>query len=285
MPISVIVDNRVVDCKLIKFSDGACNVQIDPGAIRNAENFISVTLKGETVDTIMAAATIAGSIIQRNLKFRNKVEVILNVPYLPYGRADREFEPGMVSCVDVFLSSVSFFFDTLVTVDAHSPVSLKNNQIKVCETSQSDAFISILSGNKNLDRIVKSDVLLCAPDKGARAKTEKLANRLEKEFVVCDKNRNPVTGWIESVTFSSETDIKGKDILIVDDICDGGATFVKTAEELKKLGSGKIYLYVTHGIFSKGLKPFESHIDGIFVYQLVGDYISDQHLIKFNQRG
>lgn len=45
--------------------------------------------------------------------------------------------------------------------------------------------------------------------------------------------------------------------LIVDDICDGGGTFIGLAEELKRKNAGKIYLAVSHGIFSKGIDKLD----------------------------
>jgi ribose-phosphate pyrophosphokinase len=55
-----------------------------------------------------------------------------------------------------------------------------------------------------------------------------------------------------------------KDFLIVDDICDGGRTFIELAKVLRPWTTGKIYLYVTHGIFSNGLDVFNSLIDGVY---------------------
>lgn len=61
---------------------------------------------------------------------------------------------------------------------------------------------------------------------------------------------------------------------ILDDICDGGRTFIEIAKAIKMKQSlssavhpenhGKIYLVVTHGIFSAGLKPLNEYFDGIY---------------------
>ena len=60
-------------------------------------------------------------------------------------------------------------------------------------------------------------------------------------------------------------DIKDQTILIVDDLCDGGMTFIKSAERLYELEAKEVHLYVSHGIFSKGLKPLtDSGIKRIF---------------------
>jgi len=57
---------------------------------------------------------------------------------------------------------------------------------------------------------------------------------------------------------------KGKNLVIVDDICDGGRTFIELARVLKEKGANKVALYVTHGIFSQGLDVLKEHIDHVY---------------------
>ena len=58
--------------------------------------------------------------------------------------------------------------------------------------------------------------------------------------------------------------LEGRTAIITDDICDGGYTFIKVAEQLKAKGASKVILFVTHGIFSKGLDVFEGLIDHVY---------------------
>jgi len=58
--------------------------------------------------------------------------------------------------------------------------------------------------------------------------------------------------------------LEGRTAIITDDICDGGYTFIKVAEQLKAKGASKVILFVTHGIFSKGLGVFDGLIDHVF---------------------
>ena len=58
-------------------------------------------------------------------------------------------------------------------------------------------------------------------------------------------------------------DVTGKSVLIADDICDGGRTFIELAKVLKERGAAHIHLHVTHGIFSKGKAVFEGLIDTV----------------------
>ena len=73
-------------------------------------------------------------------------------------------------------------------------------------------------------------------------------------------------------------------VLIVDDISDGGASFKFLAQKLKAEGFQKVGLFVTHGIFSKGLKVLEKDIDFIFCGGIVGTYINREDLRKFNDK-
>jgi len=62
-------------------------------------------------------------------------------------------------------------------------------------------------------------------------------------------------------------DARIKDLIIIDDICDGGATFINIAKHFREnYGDlkGKIYLIVTHGIFSKGTTELGQYFDGIY---------------------
>ncbi|RYF48025.1 MAG: phosphoribosyltransferase [Cytophagaceae bacterium] len=56
----------------------------------------------------------------------------------------------------------------------------------------------------------------------------------------------------------------GFESLIVDDICDGGGTFIGLAAELRKLNPERISLAVSHGIFSKGIDPLTNWLDHVY---------------------
>jgi ribose-phosphate pyrophosphokinase len=62
--------------------------------------------------------------------------------------------------------------------------------------------------------------------------------------------------------------VRDHNFLIVDDICDGGRTFIELAKVLRPLTNGSIFLYVTHGIFSQGLDVFKGVIDHIYTANL-----------------
>ncbi len=106
-----------------------------------------------------------------------------------------------------------------------------------------------------------------------------MSQALNLEFVRADKVRNPENGQI----FGTEVfydDFEGKPVLIVDDICDGGYTFLKLAEKLKEKNAGMVILYVTHGIFSKGLDELCQVVNNIITTDslMINDWIFDERV-------
>jgi ribose-phosphate pyrophosphokinase len=101
------------------------------------------------------------------------------------------------------------------------------------------------------------EAALVAPDAGARKRVQTLAKQLGGLPVVfAEKVRDTRTGEIVATSIVGE--LPNRNLLVVDDICDGGRTFIELAAALKDKQAAQgldkpLFLYVTHGIFSKGL--------------------------------
>lgn len=198
-------------------------------------------------------------------KYRS-THLVLNLPYLPYARQDRVCNPGESLSIKVICDFInSLNFDRVYCNDIHSEVgvALLNNLSHIDLINSAAALGKIF--HDELD-----DVVLVSPDAGANKKVLNFAKHYKFPNVVrADKKRNVLTGEIiETIVYSEH--VGNKDFLILDDLCDGGFTFIQLAKELRKLTTGKIYLYVTHGIFSKGAGVFEGVIDGIYTANLMG---------------
>ncbi|MCH2032615.1 MAG: ribose-phosphate diphosphokinase [Tenacibaculum sp.] len=184
---------------------------------------------------------------------------IINVfiPYFPGARQDRVMIPGEPLTVKVYAEILNdLCVDKVIVFDPHSevtPAVLDN-----CEVVTNYNFIE-----KVVQKIGK-EVLLISPDGGALKKIYKVSEYLGGIAVIeCSKKRNVTNGKLEGFKVYEE-DLQGKDCLIVDDICDGGGTFMGLAEELKKKNAGDLYLAVSHGIFSKGVESLQEHFTQIF---------------------
>lgn len=164
----------------------------------------------------------------------------LFLPYLPYARADRLFVQGDSFGLGVFAKLInSMKFDKVVTLDAHSDQS--EVEIDNLVNVSPQPFIDACLEGKGMH------ILL--PDDGSSRYGYSTPFR-------CSKKRNAETGKFEGFTVPTKEAFKASSVqkvLIIDDICDGGGTFLGIADELKDYGL-ELNLYVTHGIFSKGVK-------------------------------
>jgi ribose-phosphate pyrophosphokinase len=189
------------------------------------------------------------------------VAMDIEIPYLPYARQDRVCAPGQAFSLKVLADALSTASKThrLAVWDCHSSVGIALTGATNVEAS------NIVLAHPELRALIEHEntVLVC-PDKGARARCENMAKALgDRPLVYCEKVRDPATGKILGTDVHAQT-LEGKTAVITDDICDGGMTFIKIAEQLKAKRADKVVLFVTHGIFSKGLDVFDGLIDHIY---------------------
>lgn len=189
------------------------------------------------------------------------IKIALLLPYFPYARQDRVCAPGDAFALKAVASLVnSLEVDAVHVIDPHSSV-LAGCLDSLTVTTQ----LEVLSKFPALhDWVFENKARIVSPDAGAEKKATEAAKYFAwPEIVRCYKVRNPSTGEIEGVEVFG--DIQGRHLLIVDDICDGGRTFIEIALALKAKGARSIALYVTHGIFSKGTDVlYNAGIDEIF---------------------
>ena len=189
----------------------------------------------------------------------NKIE--LYIPYLLGARSDRQFGIGTTSyLVDVVAPILnSLKLKQIKVVDVHSdvaPACIKNLFLYSNESLFSWTKYMIY-GNK----APVAEYVLVSPDGGS---LKKIYNLGKNEVVVASKHRDIATGQIDSTEVSIPEHLAGRDFIIVDDICDGGRTFIELAKKVKPLIKGKLYLVVTHGVFSKGLGELSEYFDHIY---------------------
>lgn len=167
--------------------------------------------------------------------------VDLVVPYLPNARMDRVSAEMNVPTLKYFSQWLNALkFDTVYVLDVHSPVStdLINN---IVNKSPKYYIQQVLDNYANNGKPMP---VLCFPDKGAMGRYKPL-------FPNCDyaygkKIRDFNTGKISRLDILSNVELKGKDVLIIDDISSYGGTFYYSARALKEHGVNDIQLYVSH---------------------------------------
>lgn len=192
------------------------------------------------------------------------VKVInLYVPYFLGARSDRLFNKGSTHYLkDVICPIInSLNFSSVIVLDPHSSAlegCLDNLVI------DSITYMKFIINAFTLHEAKYGSFLLVAPDAGAKRKVEILSEKTGIPYISCSKLRDPDTGRVIKTKVNAEGSLKGNNYLIIDDICDGGATFVGVANALRKQGADSVSLAVTHGIFSKGFSELFETINRIY---------------------
>lgn len=176
----------------------------------------------------------------------------LTLLYTPYARQDRKThwsEPFSFKTFARLINSCGF--DEVKIYDPHSDVTpaLLNNVI----VDKCNVF----------EKITSIPDILVSPDAGAMKKNNALAMRWSVPHIIATKERDVTTGEITETKIHTDLSLEGKKLLIVDDICDGGRTFIELAKVLRKHKPKEINLFVTVGIFSQGYDKVKEHFDNI----------------------
>lgn len=182
----------------------------------------------------------------------------LIVDYFPHARMDRVKNPEDVFTLKVFCKMLNDMnFDKVICLDVHSNVTpaLVNNLQVDSPKAYIENVLTII-GTENLT--------LFFPDEGAQKRYGEMFKDLPQAFGI--KKRDWQTQKIKDYMVVGLENIIGKRILIIDDICSYGNTFVNAAESLKKAGAKEIYLYVSHceDAISKGNVFTSGYFEGIF---------------------
>lgn len=169
----------------------------------------------------------------------------LCMPYIPNARMDR------VKSVYEDVFTLKYFaellnslkFDRVIVRDPHSDVSaaLINN---ICITTAGHYVKEAIFRMAEKEGVDTDSIFVFYPDAGS---AKRYSDMLQRYYIYGNKKRDWKTGQIVGLDIvDNGFDLTDKDILIVDDICSRGGTFLHSAKKLKELGAKDIYLYVSH---------------------------------------
>ena len=180
----------------------------------------------------------------------------LYIPYFPGARQDHPM-PGTPNTLRINVETLTQFgFDCIIVADPHSFKLVEVlSQISVVHSIRPHHILECYKGRYNG---------VIAPDKGATQRVQMVAEEWGVPVIQCEKIREQATGKLSGFRAGILPGI-GR-YLMVDDICDGGGTFIGLAEQFRKTtvgGASVIDLYTTHGIYSKGFRPLTDAFERI----------------------
>lgn len=231
-----------VNCRPIKvghFPAGEQNI-LDFNFSILPENRCEITWKYESDEELVTLIYLVRHI--RN--YYPDVEMTLNMPYIPHARMDRVKSNKEVFTLKYFAEIInSLNFKAVYTLDAHSDSSLA--LIDRIHNSSPDTIIADVTWN-----IPEGDsrhLVVYFPDAGAYKRYKDLLSISNYPKVYGEKIRNWQTHRIEGLNVvTNGVELKGKSVLLIDDIISYGGTFYHSILKLKELGVDKIYIYASH---------------------------------------
>lgn len=188
---------------------------------------------------------------------RHNTDVDLVLPFVPGARQDRLNQTG-----DVLFTAKSVAnminarrFRSVTVLDPHSEVTPA--LIDRCRVVHAADCINPPAGKY---------AAVVSPDAGAEKRAGLVAKKLGVPLIHAWKTRSVTDGSITGFGVENVGPYTGGKLLIVDDICDGGRTFLGLAEAIDDAacGSCDLHLWVTHGIFSQGTEELRKHYSHIY---------------------
>jgi ribose-phosphate pyrophosphokinase len=239
--------------------DGQVHIKID-------EKFLDIVLaeKQEVqivshFDTYKDLFWILGA---QDVLWANRIkEVHLVISSVLGQRSDRRFSAGESFDLKIIVKQlVSGNFSSITVSHPHSdvlpalidalgtPVTVINNTWLVANVI------------KDIETKLSKEVVLVSPDAGAYKLVGKIGEQLKRSVVPANKIRDEEGNAHVLI----QGNVKGKVCLIVDDICDGGRTFIGLADRLVTAGAEKVFLCVSHGLFTFGYEALMEDIQHIY---------------------
>ncbi|MDB5192451.1 MAG: ribose-phosphate pyrophosphokinae [Segetibacter sp.] len=169
-------------------------------------------------------------------------KIIVVMPYYGYARQDRKDKPRVAIGSKLIANLlVAAGAHRIITMDLHAPQIQGYFDIPVDHLDSSAIFIPYI------EKLKLENLTFAAPDVGSTNRVREIAMYFNSEMVICDKHRKRANEIASMVVIG---DVNGRDVVLIDDICDTGGTLAKAANLLKDKGARSVRALCTHPVLS-----------------------------------
>ena len=224
-----------IDYDIITFPDGQKHIKII--SILNPKDTIKIICRIKNGDDFFIVLQTA-DILQRH-----GIEFTLSIKYLFTARTDRVFSRNEAYSLKVIADIINNLDCYLEVFELHKGnIKYFNNWIKHFQNAD------------------QSDYIYCFPDEGA-------FNRYSNnpDSLICTKNRDPETGLLSNFQITNSKKFKGGNVIVLDDLCDGGGTFLGIASKLDELKPSRKILKIAHAIQKIGIEKVSKVYDEVII--------------------
>ncbi len=229
---------NLVKARVERFSDQEIFVEVFEN-VRGEDMFIVQSTSNPANDNLMELLIIADALKRSSAK-----RITAIIPYFGYARQDRRTKartPISSKLVANLLTESGI--NRILTLDLHASQIQGFFDIPVDNLYASPLFAIDIRHHFSRD----GSLMIVSPDVGGVGRARELAEKINIDLAVVDKRRK-APGEINSMTIIG--DVKDKNCILVDDICDTAGTLVKSAELLLEKGAKSVHAYISHGVLS-----------------------------------
>ncbi|MEN9363079.1 MAG: Ribose-phosphate diphosphokinase [Bacteroidota bacterium] len=248
---------------LLKFSDGEMSPSFDE-SVRGCDVFI-IQSTFPSSDNLMELLLMIDAARRASAHYVTAV-----IPYFGYSRQDRKDRPRVgigAKLIGNLLTAAGA--DRLMTIDLHAGQIQGFMDFPVDHLEGNAIFVPYLK-SLNLENIV-----FASPDVGGVVRTRNMAKFFNADMVICDKHRKRAN---EIASMQLIGDVKGADVVLVDDLIDTGGTLCKAAQLIMDKGANSVRAVVTHPVLSG--KAYENISNSVLAELLVTDTIPQKQVCE-----
>ena len=227
-----------VKASIKKFPDKEIFVEIQEN-VRGEDVFVIQSTSFPANDHVMELLITIDALKRGSAK---RISAIM--PYYGYARQDRKSGPRTPISAKLVANLISVAgADRALMVDLHAGQIQGFFDIPTDNLFAAPVFIKDIK-----TKFKSSNTIIVSPDVGGVVRARAIAKRVECDLAIIDKRREKA-GISEVMNIIG--DVKNKDCILIDDICDTAGTLTKAAFALKKSGAKSVFSYTTHGVLSK----------------------------------
>ena len=233
--ISKSLDIEICNTSVVEFSDGEFEPSFDE------------TVRGSHVFLVQSTIPPSENLMELLLmidaaKRASAYKIIAVIPYFGYARQDKKGKPRVpIGAKLVANLLIAAGVDRIMTMDLHADQIQGFFEVPVDHLYASTLFVPYVQG-LNLDNLI-----IASPDMGGTKRANTYAKFLNSQVVVCYKHREKANEISKMMIIG---DVKGKNVILVDDMVDTAGTLTKAADLMIDNGAKSVRAICTHGLFS-----------------------------------
>lgn len=205
------------------------------------------TVRGQDVFLVQSTMTPTDNLFELLLmidaaKRASARKIIAVIPYFGFARQDRKDKPRVAIGAKLMANMLTAAgVSRVITMDLHADQIQGFFEVPVDHLYASTLFY------KEIEKLNNGNLIMAAPDAGGAKRANSYAKKMDTGLAMCHKQRRVANEVTEMTVIG---DVKGKDVILIDDMCDTAGTLTKAADLFMEQGALSVRAFCTHAVLS-----------------------------------